>query len=43
MFVVSPEQIVGDAGVAIANGIGFTVTITDTQAVLPQPPPALTK
>jgi hypothetical protein len=43
IFVVSPEQIVGAAGVAIAKGTGFTVTTTDTQVVLPQPPCALTK
>ena len=38
-----PEQIVWEAGVAIANGTGFTVTATDTQVVVLHAPCARTK
>lgn len=38
-----PEHIVWEAGVAIANGTGFTVTATDTQVVVLHAPCARTK
>jgi hypothetical protein len=41
--VVPPEQNVWVEGVAIANGIGLTVTSTETQVVVLQEPTALTK